>query len=61
MKLTQAQRELLIEVFNGEHHCVEAYRPAQQLVAKGLCEWTAPDRLATTPAGRLALQESKHD
>lgn len=55
-KLTQAQRELLIEVFNGEGRCVRSYKPAQKLVEFGLCEWHSDrDVLIVTDAGREAL------
>lgn len=57
MKLTRAQHDLLAGVFHGDFHCVEAYRPAQWLVANGLCIWTGTDRLGITEAGRALLSQ----
>lgn len=53
-KLTNSQRELLVEICDTTLcHCVRAYRPAQRLVAMGLAAWDADrDYLYATPAGR---------
>lgn len=40
IKLTVAQADLLCRVAEdgGKYHCSDTYRPAQKLVALGLCE-----------------------
>jgi len=58
MRLTEAQRQLLRDVFSGDDGCSAAYRPAQRLVKLGLCRWRAETRLELTPAGRTALEAS---
>jgi hypothetical protein len=55
--LTKPQRDLLVEISNGDDRCSDAYRPAQALVDKGLCVWLTESRLGLTPAGRKALSE----
>ena len=57
MKLTRAQKELLVEVSNGDDRCTPSYPPAARLVDLGLCVWASEYRLAMTDAGRAALQE----
>ena len=63
MKLTNPQKELLAEVYNGENRVSESYRPAQRLVEFGLCEWQqgkyGGSRLNLTDAGRRYLGEQE--
>ena len=58
-KLTAAQKQLLVEIANGDDRCSEAYNPARRLVDLGLVVWVSEYRLALTDAGRAAL-EDKH-
>ena len=60
VKLTKAQRELLLDLSDGQFpsiYCNGAYRPALALVAAGLAEWKRLDQLAITEIGRQALSE----
>ena len=58
VKLTKAQHKLLTEVVGGDHHCSDAYLPAKQLVAKGMCIWRESKYhklLLATDEGRAAI------
>lgn len=63
MKLTKPQLELLNDATQGNGHTVEHYRPAQKLVALGLCEWrhdgVGGSWLNVTDAGRAALKAAR--
>ncbi|AZO29389.1 hypothetical protein [Mesorhizobium sp. M1B.F.Ca.ET.045.04.1.1] len=55
MRLTKAQKQLLVEIANGDDRCSEAYNPARRLVDLGLVVWVSEYRLALTESGRAAL------
>ncbi len=55
MKLTPAQRALLLDVHRGDIRASTTYPPAKALVAAGLAEWhrgSFDDTLCLTAAGR---------
>lgn len=58
-KLTEAQKQLLIEIGDGDNKCSEAYNPARRLVDLGLVYWASEYRLELTEAGRAALSASQ--
>lgn len=58
MKLTTAQKRLLVEIAEGPIYCVDFFKPAQKLIAHGFAAWVRDDgrNLAITQEGRKALQ-----
>jgi len=62
MKLSKAQRELLVTIKAASANVASHYRPAVKLVEAGMATWEHgkyDNRLAITPAGLEALQSEE--